>query len=152
MKSPIQITFRNTQASAAVETRIQAEATKLNRYYSRITSCRVIVEAPHRHHKRGELFHVRIELNVPGAELVVGHEPAMHRAFALGGNGKLSKRTEVHVPHKDVYVAVRDAFRTARRQLEEHIRRLRGEVKMHTRVSPFRAAKEAASASVAAVA
>lgn len=55
--------------SAAVAARVQEEAAKLDRYFDRITSCRVIVEAPHRHHRRGEPFHVRIELGVPGKEL-----------------------------------------------------------------------------------
>jgi ribosome-associated translation inhibitor RaiA len=72
---PVQTTFRNMDASAAVAERIQEEADKLDKYFDRIASCRVIVEAPHRHHRRGEPFHIRIELRVPGKELVVTRVP-----------------------------------------------------------------------------
>jgi len=75
MNLPVQMTFRNMDASAAVAARVQEEADKLERYFDRITSCRVIVEAPLRHHRRGDPFHIRIELGVPGKELVVTHEP-----------------------------------------------------------------------------
>ena len=73
----LQTTFRNVDASPAVETRVQVEAEKLGKYFDGITSCRLIVEAPHRHHLHGELFHIRIELRVPGRELVVAHEPSL---------------------------------------------------------------------------
>ena len=75
MELPIQISYRNMESSDAVTTRIEAEVAKLDTFFDRITSCRVVVEAPHRHHKWGELFHVRIELGVPGTEPVVSHEP-----------------------------------------------------------------------------
>src|SRR6202035_2738815 len=74
---PLQTTFRNVDASPAVAARVQEEAEKLGRYFDHITSCRVIVEAPHRHHLHGESFHIRIELGVPGKELVVAHEPTL---------------------------------------------------------------------------
>jgi ribosome-associated translation inhibitor RaiA len=74
---PLQTTFRNVDASPAVAARVQEEAEKLGRYFDHITSCRVIVEAPHRHHLNGESFHIRIELGVPGKELVVAHEPTL---------------------------------------------------------------------------
>ena len=53
---------------AVVDRQGFAPAAKLEEFFSRITSCRVVVEAPHRHHKSGELFHVRIDLGVPGHE------------------------------------------------------------------------------------
>jgi ribosome-associated translation inhibitor RaiA len=63
---PVQITFRNMTPSDAVAARVQEEAGRLDEFYRRITSSRVIVEIPHRHHTLGEQFHVRIELGVPG--------------------------------------------------------------------------------------
>jgi hypothetical protein len=98
---PVQTTFRNMDASAAVAARVQEEADKLDKYFDRITSCRVIVEAPHRHHRRGEPFHIRIELGVPGKELVVTHVPTL----AHEDQGEWHKHLEVMGPHKDVYVA-----------------------------------------------
>jgi cold shock CspA family protein len=72
-----------------------------------------VVERPHRQHHKGTLFHVRIDLRVPGRELVVNRDPTEHHA------------------HEDVYVAIRDAFDAARRQLEDHAREMRGGVKSH---------------------
>jgi cold shock CspA family protein/ribosome-associated translation inhibitor RaiA len=128
---PVQTTFRNTRHSDAVEARIQEEADKLNKYFDRITSCRVMVEAAHRHHKRGDPFHIRIELGVPGKELVVAHEPTLRKALMHDDEGHLSKSQELEAPHKDVYVAIRDAFKAMRRQLQDYVHCLRQEVKAH---------------------
>jgi cold shock CspA family protein/ribosome-associated translation inhibitor RaiA len=124
---PVQTTFRNLDSSAAVASRVQEEANKLERYFDRITSCRVIVEAPHRHHRHGDPFHVRIELGVPGRELVVKHEPTLKREE----QGKWHKDLEINGPHKDVYVAIRDAFKAMRRQLQDYVHCLRHDVKTH---------------------
>jgi cold shock CspA family protein/ribosome-associated translation inhibitor RaiA len=124
---PVQTSFRNMDASAAVAARVQEEADKLDKYFDRITSCRVIVEAPHRHHRRGEPFHIRIELGVPGKELVVTHEPTLKHEE----QGEWHKHLEVEGPHKDVYVAIRDAFKAMRRRLQDHVRCLRHDVKTH---------------------
>lgn len=121
------------EPSEAVTARVNAEAAKLDTFFDRITSCRVVIEAPHRHHKWGELFHVRIELGVPGTELVVSHEPTPRAVLRLDDEAALKKHIELHPEHKDVYVAVRDAFTSARRQLQDYVKRLRGEVKSHSR-------------------
>jgi ribosome-associated translation inhibitor RaiA len=131
MELPVQITYRNMDPSDAVTARIEAEAAKLDEFFPRITSCRVIVEAPHRHHKSGELFHIRINLGVPGTELVTSHEPSPRAALSHDEPAALRKHVEIHPEHKDVYVAVRDAFASARRQLQDYVKRLRGEVKTH---------------------
>lgn len=124
---PLQTTFRNVDASPAVAARVQEEAKKLGKYFDHITSCRVIVEAPHRHHLHGESFHIRIELRVPGKELVVAHEPTLIHEE----QSESHKHLEVEGPHKDVYVAIRDAFRAMRRQLQDYVHCLRDEVKTH---------------------
>jgi cold shock CspA family protein len=101
------------EPSAAIEERIRREAAKLERYSDRITGCRVVVEEPQRRHHQGNLFHIRIDLTLPGGELLVKRAPAEHHA------------------HEDAYVAVRDAFNAARRRLQDHVRRQRHEVKLH---------------------
>lgn len=113
MQIPVQITFRGMDTSAAVEARILEKAAKLDTFHDRITSCRVVVEAPHKRHQKGKLYLVSIDVTVPGAELVVN-------------TGKRFNRS-----HEDVYVAVRDAFNAMRRQLEAHARESRGQVKSH---------------------
>lgn len=108
MQLPLQITARNMSLSEAAEQAIREKAAKLDQFHDKITSCRVVVECPHRHKHQGILYNVRIDLTVPGAELVVKREP-----------------------HEDLYVTIRDAFDAARRQLKEHTRRQRGDVKIH---------------------
>ena len=113
MDIPLQVSFRNMDRSEAVEARVREKAEKLEKYFGHLTSCRVVVEAPERRHHKGKLFHVRIELGVPGKELIVNRHPKDKHA------------------HEDVYVAVRDAFHAARRQLEDHGRKLDGKIKTH---------------------
>ncbi len=111
MQIPLQITYRHVEPTPAIENRIREEAAKLEKFYDRIISCRVMVELPHVHHRKGKLYHVRIDLKVPGKELVVAHGHKKDPA------------------HEDLYVAIRDAFDEMQRQLEDHARRQRGRVK-----------------------
>jgi hypothetical protein len=114
MQIPLQITFLQTNPSAVLEADIREKVDTLARLCDRIVGCHVFVEAPPRHHRKGGLFRVRIELDVPGAHLVVGHS------------------SDQDATHEDVYVAVRDAFRALRRLFEDHLERQRGEVKSHS--------------------
>ena len=131
MLIPVQITLRHMPSSEAVMARIFAEAAKLNRYYRRITSCRVLVEAPHRHHRKGFGFRIRIGLGVPREQLLIRHAPSLHRV-PEGDTPKWAKHWEGGMRGKDINAAIRDAFDSARRRLEDYVRRLRGDVKSHT--------------------
>jgi ribosomal subunit interface protein len=113
MQIPVQVTFRNMDPSEAVEANVREKADKLERHFDRIISCRVVVESPHRRHHKGKLYNLRIDIGVPGKEIVVNHSGPKNHA------------------HEDVYVAVRDAFNAASRQLEDHARKVRGEIKSH---------------------
>ena len=99
--------------SEAIESKIREKTAKLESFYERIMSCRVVVEAPHRRHRKGKLYHVRIDMTAPGGEIVINREPSRHAS------------------HKDVYVAIRDAFDAARRKLQDFARRQRGTQKVH---------------------
>jgi ribosomal subunit interface protein len=113
MQLPLQISFRHMEASPALEARIRNRVEELERMFDRIVSCRVVVECRHPRQQQGNLFRVRVDLKVPGREIVVGRDPAAHHA------------------HEDAHVAVRDAFDAARRLLEDHVRKARAEVKLH---------------------
>jgi ribosome-associated translation inhibitor RaiA len=113
MPTPLQITFRNMPPSAAVRTNIEQHAERLARLHGRLMSCRVVIQAPHRHHHKGKLYHVSIDAKVPGTEIVVTRDPGGHHA------------------HQDVYVAVRDAFNALARRLEDVARIRRGDTKTH---------------------
>ena len=108
MQIPLQITMREMDRSDALEAAINEHAAKLEQFHSRITRCRVTVEQIRKHHQQGRHFAVKIDLRVPGKEIVA---------------------TRDH--DEDVYVALRDAFDSAKRQLEETARELRGDVKVH---------------------
>ena len=110
---PLQITFRDMDPSAAIEARVREKAEKLERFSDHLMSCRVVIEAPHRHHQKGKLYHVRVDLGVVGGEIVVDRAGPQDHA------------------HEDVYVAIRDAFGAAVRQLEDYERKRRGKVKAH---------------------
>ena len=89
------------------------EAEIIQRFFDGIVSCRVSIEAPHRHQHQGGLYRVTVDIGAPGAHIVVGRSP------------------DAHAAHADPYVALRDAFRAARRRLQGYARRLRGDVKSH---------------------
>lgn len=106
MLVPVQITFRNTEPSEAVSADINRRIDKLSRQQGNIISCRVVVEAPLPNQRKGGLYRVRIELGCPEGQVIVNREP--------------DSRNQAH---QDVYLAVRDAFRAAERQLEEYTHR-----------------------------
>lgn len=109
----VHLSFRDMEPSPAVEARVRERAARLERYFDRIIACRVVIESPHHHHHKGQLFRVRVDLTVPDGTII-----------ADGGRS-------ADGAHGDVYVAIRDAFDTARRELEDWVRRRRGEVKHH---------------------
>jgi cold shock CspA family protein/ribosome-associated translation inhibitor RaiA len=137
MKSPLKITFRDMAPSKAVEDNIRDRAAKLESLHDGITSCKVIVEAPHRHHHKGKAYVVRIDITVPGGELVINRAPKRLAAAKAARPEELEKDlAEIHKPtkhaaHEDLYVAIRDAFNAAGRKLQDYARRRRGKIKNH---------------------
>jgi ribosomal subunit interface protein len=101
------------EPSAAVEAKVREKAEKLDQFHGHIMGCRVVIEQIANHHQQGKLFQVRIDVTVPGGEVVVSRDKGRNHA------------------HEDVYVAIRDAFNAARRQLEDKSRRTRRDVKTH---------------------
>jgi ribosomal subunit interface protein len=108
MELPVQITSHDFGLSPAIEHEIRERAAKLDAVYDRIVRCRVVVEAPVKHHRRGGPFTVRIDLTIPGSELVVNRQE-----------------------EEDLLAAIREAFDAMRRQLEDYARVQRGTVKTH---------------------
>jgi len=113
MEMPLQVSFRDIDPSPAVEADIRDKVERLERYFGRIISCRVVVEARHRHRHKGKLYGVRIDLGLPGREIVVNRSGPQDHA------------------HEDVYVAIRDAFDAAKRQMQDRVREARGDIKAH---------------------
>jgi ribosomal subunit interface protein len=103
MGLPLRITFRDVERSDAIDASVRKHAEKLLTFDARIVTCDVAIEAPHRHKLHGRHYRVRIDLAVPGAELVADRTPDAARA------------------HEDVYAAIDDAFDHAARLLRDHI-------------------------------
>ena len=114
MKLPLQISFHNLDRSETIENAIWEKAAQLDEFCGHIMSCRVVVDVPHHHHLTGNVYQVRIDIKVPGEEIAVTHEPAEHDPY-----------------YANVNVAIRDAFDSAARQLEDYVRRQRKDVKHH---------------------
>jgi ribosomal subunit interface protein len=108
MQVPLQITMQGMERSDALDADIRERVAKLERFHPKMMSCRVAIEQTRRHHQQGRHFTVRVEARVPGKEVVA---------------------TRDH--DEDIQVALRDAFDSARRQLEEASRETRGHVKTH---------------------
>ena len=133
MQLPPTITFRGTEATAALEADIRRRIERLEPYYSPIMGCRVLVEPAQRHHEAGNRYHVRIDLTVPGEELVVAHEGGLHATAQDMDAAKSTKQSESDPERKHARVAVREAFDVARRRLQDYARRQRGAVKTAAR-------------------
>jgi cold shock CspA family protein/ribosome-associated translation inhibitor RaiA len=113
MQLPLQVSFRHMEHSEAIEALVREKATHLDTFADHIMSCRVVVEPAGKHHQHGNLYEVRIDLTVPDEEIAVTREPSQHTEY------------------RDIHVALRDAFDSARRKLEDYVRRRRGFVKAH---------------------
>jgi ribosomal subunit interface protein len=113
MQVPLELSYRNLDPSEAIEERVRQRVRRLEKLAPDIMACRVMIEAPHRHHHQGRIYHVRVDVTVPGHELVVSRDPGQHHA------------------HEDVYVAIRDAFDAVERRLQDVERTRRGQVKQH---------------------
>jgi cold shock CspA family protein len=114
METPVEIDFQGMQARPDVRDSIEKHVAELERRYGRITACRVVVKGPSGHHRTGGLYEVNIHLALPnGREVNIGRTPPADER------------------HADLPFAINDAFKHARRRLQDHVRRLQGQVKQH---------------------
>ena len=108
MQIPLEITAHHFTLNGALESMIRERADGLEKFYPRLIRCHVTIEGPGNHHRTGGPYDVRVDLSVPGKELVVTRKAG-----------------------EDVTVVLRDAFDAARRQLQDFARRQRGDTKNH---------------------
>lgn len=118
METPLRITFQNTPSSDAIRALIEEQVAHLDRIFERITACEVHFRLPDGNHRNGGLYEVRIHLMLPGGVSIdVDRTPGLDERFS------------------DPQFAVADAFRRARRRLQDQAKLLRNEVKaLHKRV------------------
>lgn len=114
METPVQIDFQGMDASPDVRSAIANHVAQLEQRFGRVTAGRVVLKAPGGHHRTGGLYEINIRLALPeGKEVNVG------------------RTAQDDERHSDLTFAINDAFKRARRQLQDQIRKLQGQVKQH---------------------
>jgi putative sigma-54 modulation protein len=109
MNTPLEIAFKGLDKSPAIETKITERAARLEKHFDRMTHCRVVVAAPHKHSHKGKTYEIKIDIGIPGgAPLIVTHESAVGQA------------------QEDLKIALRDAFDAADRRLIELVEKKNG--------------------------
>jgi ribosome-associated translation inhibitor RaiA len=100
---PCHITFKGMDPTEAVRVEVRAWLDRLGPLTTSMIGGQVVVEAVDEGRRDDRRYHVRMELTMPEGVVTVGPDHPSNGA------------------HEDVYVAVRNAFRAARRQLEVSI-------------------------------
>jgi cold shock CspA family protein len=114
MQTPVEIDFQGMEARPDLRAAIDRQVAALEDRFGRITAGRVVLKAPGGHHRTGGLFEINIHLALPEGRVVnIGRTPQNDER------------------HADINYALNDAFKRARRQLQDHVRKLQGQVKQH---------------------
>ena len=126
-----QVTFRNMTAIADVRETVETRMQKLETFCKPIVSCRVMIEAPTNHHRKGDPFHVRIDATLTDGRIVVSHEESSYPGKREDGTERPDKGRDTTSERNCLMLTIRGAFDAARRKLQEHARLRRAEVKTH---------------------
>lgn len=118
MEKQPQVTVHGVEVTSEIQAQCFDEIDKLERYFDHIIGCNVVISAAHQHRHKGNLWDIRIDMSVPGQEIVVNRTPDQHHK------------------DEDILVAVSEAFKRARRQLEDYVRKHRHLVKAHKQHHP----------------
>lgn len=100
MNIPVTTTFHHTARSTRIEDEVQDLAQRLGKVHPRIQQCDVVIDRPHHNRNKGNEYHIKIHVTVPGDPIVV------------------NSTSPKHGDHTRLHVAIRDAFEVARRQLK----------------------------------
>jgi cold shock CspA family protein/ribosome-associated translation inhibitor RaiA len=114
MQTPTEIDFQGLKGNEQLRACVLKHIAVLEERYGRITACRAVIKAPSERHRTGGAYEVTIRLSLPQG-----------REVDIGGSETADVR------HADATVAINDAFKRARRRLQDHARRMKGQVKTH---------------------
>ena len=114
MQTPVEIDFQGMDARLDIQAAITKHVAKLEQRSGRVTACRVVLKGPGGHHRKGGLYEVNIRLALPDGREV-----------------NVDRTAQADERHSDLTFAINDAFKRARRQLQDHVRELQGQVKHH---------------------
>ena len=114
METPLQIEFQGMAAKEEIRAAVSKHVAQLEDRFGRVTAGRVVVKAPGGHHRTGGLYEINVRLALPeGREVNINHTPQNDERYA------------------DIDFALNDVFKRARRQLQDQVRIMRGDVKHH---------------------
>ncbi len=117
MQTPVEIDFQGLEANEQLRSCVNRNISVLEQRFGRITACRVLIRGPSERHRKGGVCEISIRLSLPqGREVDIGRSEKAEKA---------DSRTA------DPVVALNDAFKRARRRLQDHARRMQGQVKSH---------------------
>jgi len=117
METPVEIDYQNMTPGLTLQGFIEEHVAQLETKFGRITACRVVMKGPGDHHRKGGLYEVNIHISLPGGKEV-----------------NVSRTPTPDERHSDVKFAISDAFARAKRQMQDHVRRMQGKVKTHADV------------------
>lgn len=113
MQTPLEIDFQGMDADTRVRGIIAKHVDELEERFGRITAARVVLKAPGGHHRIGN-YEINIRLALPdGRDVIADRTPDEDERQA------------------DIDFAINDAFKHARRQLQDEVRRMQGQTKHH---------------------
>jgi cold shock CspA family protein len=114
MQTPLEIDFQGLTETPEIRAAIEKHVAQFEELWGRVTAGRVMLKAPSHHHREGGLYEIHVRLLLPdGREVNVEHTATADER------------------RSDFSFALNNAFKRARRQLEEKARRTEGDVKHH---------------------
>ena len=114
METPPQIDFQGMAPLETIRAAVESHIATLEKRFGRITTCRVVVAAPSAHHRTGRAYDIHIRLGLPdGREVNIARTPGDDERLADPG------------------FAINEAFKRARRRLQDRVGRMQGKVKAH---------------------
>jgi cold shock CspA family protein/ribosome-associated translation inhibitor RaiA len=114
MQTPVKIEFQGMEARPHIQAELAKHVDELEQRFGRVTACRVVLKGPGGHHRTGGLYEVNIRLALPDGREV-----------------NIDRTAQADERHSDLDFAINDAFKRARRQLQDQVRELQGQVKHH---------------------
>jgi cold shock CspA family protein len=114
MQTTPQIDFQGIEATNDRREKILRQIERLESFFGHATACRVVVKGPGAHHKTGGQYEINVHVALPDKREVAAHRtPPQDERY------------------QDFDFALNDAFSRARRELQDQVRRMRGETKRH---------------------
>lgn len=114
MDNPIQVDFQGMEPTVQLRDEVDRHLAELQEKFGRITVGRIVIKGPGDHHRTGGLYDINIRLKLPDGKEV-----------------NVTRTSQDDERHSQIEFALADTFKRAGRQLQDRVRRLRGQTKLH---------------------